>query len=143
MSAILAVLIVADTTLVKLPARKRIGALAYAIFARGNDLGNGRIFYPVVAIPATLLVFAATIMGFAARSPALLLLALSASSFASIAHFIATCRAAPIMLSIGKTENDEGILTAKLDRFAFWHGIRARFQLLAFLAVLWALVLAR
>lgn len=30
-----------DTALVKLPARRRIGAVAYATFARGNDLGNG------------------------------------------------------------------------------------------------------
>ena len=29
-----------DTALVKLPARRRIGARAYAVFARGNDLGN-------------------------------------------------------------------------------------------------------
>jgi hypothetical protein len=30
-----------DGALVKLPTRRRIGAVAYATFARGNDLGNG------------------------------------------------------------------------------------------------------
>ena len=37
-----------DTALVKLPARRRIGAVAYATFARGNDLGNGLIVYPLL-----------------------------------------------------------------------------------------------
>jgi hypothetical protein len=30
-----------DTAMVKLPTRRRIGSIAYAHFARGNDLGNG------------------------------------------------------------------------------------------------------
>ena len=30
-----------EGSLVKLPARRRIGVVAYATFARGNDLGNG------------------------------------------------------------------------------------------------------
>lgn len=37
-----------DTALVKLPARRRIGAVAYATFARGNDLGNGLLVYPLL-----------------------------------------------------------------------------------------------
>ena len=35
-----------DTATVKLPTRHRIGAIAYANFARGNDLGNGLRVYP-------------------------------------------------------------------------------------------------
>ncbi len=49
-----------DVAAVKLPTRKRIGAIAYAHFARGNDLGNGIVVYPVIAILALLLVAAAT-----------------------------------------------------------------------------------
>jgi hypothetical protein len=30
-----------DAPLVKLPARRQVGPLAYAAFARGNDLGDG------------------------------------------------------------------------------------------------------
>jgi hypothetical protein len=132
-----------EASLVKLPARKRIGALAYARFARGNDLGNGLVVYPAWAILATLLVFVATIMAFAARVPAHPLVALCVSSAASILHFVATSRAAPVMLSIGKAPDDEPVLAGKLDRFARWHGVRAVFQVLAFLSVLWALVEAR
>lgn len=36
-----------EGAVVKLPTRRRIGALAYATFARGNDLGNGLWVYPL------------------------------------------------------------------------------------------------
>jgi hypothetical protein len=81
-----------DAALVKLPARKRIGSVAYARFARGNDL---------------------------------------------------TTRAAPIMLSLRTAPDEERVLEAKLDRFAFWNAFRAAFQGVAFLALVWALVVAR
>jgi hypothetical protein len=132
-----------EASLVKLPARRRIGALAYARFARGNDLGNGLFVYPPWAILAALLVFAATILSFVTGGSRPLLVALSSSSAASILHFIATGQAAPVMLSIGTAPDDERLLAAKLDRFARWHAVRAVFQVLAFLLVLWALVVAR
>lgn len=50
-----------DVATVKLPTRKRIGVIAYARFARGNDMGNGIVVYPTVAILALLLVAAATL----------------------------------------------------------------------------------
>jgi hypothetical protein len=43
-----------DGALVKLPARHRIGAVAYATYARGNDLDNGLWVYPSTAIGAAL-----------------------------------------------------------------------------------------
>jgi hypothetical protein len=72
-----------EATLVKLPARKRIGARAYAVFARGNDLGNGLWVY------------------------------------------------------------QESVLAQKLDTFARWHAVRAAFQVLTFLVLIWSLVVAR
>jgi len=47
------------------------------------------------------------------------------------------------MLSIGKTPDNEIVLAGLLDRFARWHAVRAVFQVLAFLLVLWAMVEAR
>jgi hypothetical protein len=128
-----------NVTLVTLPARKRIGAPAYARFARGNDLGNGLFVYPPWAILSTLLVFAATILAFAGGAAVRLLALLSASCATSILHFIATSRAAPVMLSIGKAPDEESVLAEKLDRFARWHAVRTVFQVFAFLLVLGAL----
>ena len=50
-----------EVALVKLPTRRRIGSVAYAAFARGADLGNGRVVCLTVAIGAALLTFAATV----------------------------------------------------------------------------------
>jgi hypothetical protein len=130
-----------DTALVKLPARRRIGAVAYATFARGNDLGNGLIVYPLLGIGAAALAVLATVLAFVERSPMEVLLLLSLASLLSILHTFATTRAAPVMLSLKDTQDDEALLTAKLDSFARWHAFRATFQVLAFFVLVWALAL--
>jgi hypothetical protein len=47
------------------------------------------------------------------------------------------------MLSLRTAPDEERVLEAKLDRFAFWNAFRAAFQGVAFLALVWALVVAR
>ena len=59
---------------------------------------------------------------------------------ATVVHSAGTAKAAPIMLSLRGTPDEEAVLTAKLDRFAFWHGFRTVFQISTFLVLLWALV---
>ena len=130
-----------DTALVKLPARRRIGAVAYATFARGNDLGNGLVVYPLLGIGAALLTVLTTAVAYIERSPMEVLLLLSLASLLSILHTFATTRAAPVMLSIKDTPDDEALLTAKLDRFARWHTVRATFQVVAFFVLVWALAI--
>jgi hypothetical protein len=131
-----------DGALVKLPTRRRIGAVAYATFARGNDLGNGIWVYPATAISAALLTIAATIVAYVERAPMALLALLSVATVLSIGHFLATARAAPIMLRVGKTPDDDTLLSPLLDRFARWHAVRAALQALTFFVMLWALVVA-
>ena len=132
-----------DGALVKLPTRRRIGAVAYATFARGNDLGNGLWVYPPTAIGAALLTVAATVVASVERQPAALLVPLGIAMLTSIGHFVATSRAAPIMLRVGKTPDDATLLAPLLDRFARWHAVRATLQVLTFLVLLWGLVVAR
>lgn len=132
-----------DTALVKLPARRRIGAVAYATFVRGNDLGNGLIVYPLLGIGAALLTVLTTALAYIEHSPMEVLLPLSLASLLSILHTFATTRAAPVMLSIKGAPNDEALLTAKLDRFARWHTVRATFQVPTFFVLLWALGVVR
>jgi hypothetical protein len=131
-----------DTALVKLPARKRIGALAYATFARGNDLGNGLVVYPLLGIGAVLFTVLATAIAYLEHSSMGPLLLLSLASLLSLLHTFATTRAAPIMLSIKDAPDDEALLRVKLDRFARWHAVRATFQVLTFFVLLWALVVS-
>jgi len=129
-----------DTALVKLPAHLRIGAVAYATFARGNDLGNGLVVYPILGISAALLTVLTTVIAYLEHSLMELLLLLSLASLLSLLHTFATVRAAPVMLSLKDVPDDEALLRAKLDRFARWHAVRATFQVLTFLVLLWALV---
>lgn len=128
-----------DVAAVKLPTRKRIGALAYANFARGNDLGNGLIVYPALGILALVLVFGAAICAYFAHSPSAVMLGLTVACIGTIAHSACTAVAAPIMLSLKDAPNEEKKLTAKLDAFAGWHTWRAIFQFLTFVALVWTL----
>jgi hypothetical protein len=132
-----------EGVLVKLPARRRIGVVAYATFARGNDLGNGLVVYPTWAVSAALFTFLATIVAYVEQQPTGLLVPLTLASVTSIGHFLATSQAAPVMLSLKRTPDDEAILTAKLDKFAHWSAIRAALQVVTFLFLMWALVVAR
>lgn len=130
-----------DTALVKLPARRRIGPVAYAAFARGNDLGNGLVMYPILGVGAAFFTVIATIIGYLEHFPMELLLPLSLASLLSLLHTFATTRAAPVMLSIKDAPDDEALLRAKLDRFARWHAVRAICQVATFFILLWALIM--
>lgn len=132
-----------DGVLVKLPTRRRIGAVAYATFARGNDLGNGLWVYPSTAISAALLTLLATIVAYVEHASAGVLVPLSIAALTSIGHFLATSQAAPIMLRVGKMPDDEALLSPLLDRFTRWSEVRAVLQVLTFFVILWALVVAR
>ncbi|HEY6452211.1 MAG TPA: hypothetical protein VIX87_06400 [Steroidobacteraceae bacterium] len=129
-----------DVAVVKLPTRKRIGAVAYANFARGNDLGNGIIVYPTVAILALLLIAGATLAVYFLRLPQTVLLALFAACAGTVASFFCTAKAAPNMLSLRHAPDDEKLITEKLDSFSFWHTYRFAFQFLTFIATVRALV---
>jgi len=129
-----------DVATVKLPTRRRIGSVAYANFARGNDLGNGLIVYPAAGILTALLVFGATITTYLANQSATVMVPLLLACVGTVAHSACTAKAAPIMLSLRRAPDDESVLTAKLDRFAFWHACRAVLQFATFTVLLWALV---
>src|SRR2546429_9963160 len=132
-----------EGSLVKLPARRRIGVVAYATFARGNDLGNGLVVYPVWAISAALLTFIATIVAYVQQQPAALVIPLTIASLTSIGHFLATSQAAPVMLSLRHTPDEETTLPAKLDKFERWSAVRTTLQVLTFFVLIWALIVAR
>jgi hypothetical protein len=129
-----------DVAAVKLPTRKRIGVIAYAHFARGNDMGNGIVVYPAIAILALLLVAAATLVAHLTHMPDAVMFPLFAACGGTIAHFLCTAKAAPNMLSLRNAADDEAFLAHKLNAFATWHAYRALFQFLTFVALVWALV---
>src|SRR5215813_8005212 len=53
-----------DQSIKQLPARHRIGAVAYSRYSRAADLGNGILFYGILGIGAALLTIAAAISAY-------------------------------------------------------------------------------
>ena len=106
-------------------------------------MGNGIWVYPTTAIGAALVTIAATLAAYIERESGALFAPLTLATLTTIGHFLATSRAAPTMLRVSKTPDDAALLSALLDRFARWHALRATLQILTFLLLLWALLVAR
>jgi hypothetical protein len=129
-----------DKAVVQLPARHRMGVIAFAAFSRANDLGAGLVFYPVLGIGAALLTIVAALAVFLQSAPIADAWPLYISALFALLHSITTARAAPNMLSLRQSTAGEAQLTGALDRFAGWHNVRTVLQLLNFLMLLWAAV---
>lgn len=130
-----------DQSIKQLPARHRIGVVAYSAYSRAGDQGNGLFLYPPIGIGALLFAVAAAVSGHVYGLPGTLQAPLDISGILAILHSLTTARAAPINLSQRKYEpTDEANLALVLDRFEFWHNLRAVLQVLNFGASLWATV---
>jgi hypothetical protein len=95
-----------DVATVKLPTRQRIGAMAYANFARGNDLGNGLKVYPALVVGGGILVIVLTVAAYA-RGDTAILYPLYAAALSSVGYLAATAKAAPIMWSLRTAQDGE------------------------------------
>ena len=131
-----------DQSIKQLPARLRIGNRGDWAYSRAGDQGNGLFLYPPIGIGTLLFAVAAAVSGHLCRLPGRLQFPLDISGILAILHSLARpSRAAPINLSQRKYEpTDEVNLARVLDRFEFWHNLRAVLQVLNFGASLWATV---
>lgn len=130
-----------DQAIKQLPARKRIGAVAYSAYSRAGDQGNGLLLYPPMGIASLVLAVAAAVSGRLYHLPLTLQAPLYMSGVLAVLHSLVTARAAPINFSQRNYEpTDEANLAGVLDRFAFWNSLRTVLQVLNFAATLWATV---
>lgn len=129
-----------DRLLVQMPGWYRVGPLVFATYARATDLGNGRVLYPVLGISGPIATWAAFALALAMHAPRAVTVPLLAASVLCVLHSIATTQAAPAMLRIGRTEDDEAQITPLMNRFARVSVVRAILQALTTVALLWALV---
>jgi hypothetical protein len=128
-----------DRAIVAMPAWEQVGAPAWAEFSRHADLGNGLLLYPFEAIGSFLLILVAAVSRHIDRpARGRFELPLYAAVLLSAGGLFCTLKAAPIMLGIGHL-NDPAALQHALDGFYFWGDIRGVFQVLAFVAAVWAL----
>lgn len=127
-----------DQSIKQLPARQRMGAIAFSAYSRAADLSsNGIIWYAVLGIGSALLTIVAAIATFVAGNLQTLPILLAA--ILSVLHSIATMQAAPTNFSQRKVANDEAALTAVFNKFERWQTIRVILQVLTFIATLWAI----
>jgi hypothetical protein len=128
-----------DRAIVAMPAWEHLGAAAWAQFSRHADLGNGIVLYPLEAIGAFLLIVAATCSSLVGRLATKYIAArLCGAALLSAAGLLCTLKAAPIMLRVAYV-SDPAALQQAFEGFRTWGDLRGFFQVLAFVAAVWAL----
>ena len=113
----LAVGATADQAVKQLPARHRIGSVAYAEYARAADLSGGLVWYPPLGLGAAATTLAAATVGLRRRPSSTHTAALSAAAVGTLAHIASTARAAPTLLSLRHGDLDPDHTRDVLDRF--------------------------
>jgi hypothetical protein len=130
-----------DKVIVQLPARRRIGVIAYAAYARAADLGNGIAFYAAVGAGAAVLTVAAFAVAASRGAPGAVTGLLAAAALLSLVHSAMTARAAPTMFQIGRAGDAQAALAPLLIRFAHWSTARAAAQAATLIVVAIAVAL--
>lgn len=131
-----------DQAIKQLPARRKIGSVAYSAYSRAGDQGNGLFLYPPIGIGCLVLAVAAAVSGHLNHLVGAVEMPLELSALLAIMHSLVTARAAPINLSQRKyAPTDEVNLGRVLDSFARWNGLRALLQVANFGISLWATIM--
>lgn len=129
-----------DQSIKQLPARHRMGVVAFSVYSRSSDLGPGIIWYAILGIGAAVLTVAAAaaalLQGIALQHAGPVYVAAGLA----VLHSLATSQAAPTNFRQRKVANDEAALKAIFNRFERWQTLRVVLQVLTFAAVLWTLV---
>lgn len=128
-----------DKSIVQLTAWRRIGAAPWATFSRRADLGNGLIWYPPLGIGTMFFNIAAAVAVRRDRTvPPSAAAPIYAAAVVAVGHMLATAKAAPNMLRVGRTD-DPNSLEEALDGFTRWQAVRTGLDALLFAANLWSL----
>jgi hypothetical protein len=130
-----------DQSIKQLPARQRMGAIAFSVYSRASDLSSrGIIWYAVLGVGAALLTLAAAVADFFQGTATTHAIPLYSAAGLTLLHSFTTSQAAPTNFKQRKVVNDEAALIAIFQRFERWQTLRAVLQVLTFTAVLWALI---
>jgi hypothetical protein len=129
-----------DQVIKQLPARHRIGVIAFSDYSKAGDLGRGIAWYAALGIGAALLTVIAALVGLTDQPSTPAAAALWLAVALTMAHSFTTLRAAPLNFSQRTAAGDPARLAAIFDRFERWSTARAALQVLTLLSVTSALV---
>ena len=131
-----------DQSIKQLPARRRMGVIAFSAYSRAADLGNGIVWYAIIGVGAALLTIAAAVGAYLQVTPGPVVIPLYLAALTSLLHSFTTTQAAPTLFRQRQVKDDATQLTMIFDRFERWQALRAALQLATFGLALWALVAA-
>lgn len=128
-----------DQSIKQLPARHRLGALAYSAYAQAADFKGGLVWYPILAVAAVVATIGAAVVGLVDDPSERESVALILAAAGTAGHMLVTARAAPTFLSLRRFGADEHALSRVLDRFARLQTARAAVQVATLASVVWAM----
>ena len=129
-----------DQSIKQLPARHRIGVVAYSAYSQASDMGNGLFWYAGVGISAVLLSLATAVVAFFQHVSPVHAVPIDLVAGLFLLHLLITLtRAAPILLSQRRSQ-EAAKLSIIFDRFERWQTLRVLVDVLIFGVTLWALV---
>jgi hypothetical protein len=130
-----------DVSIRQLPARHRIGVLAYSAYSRATDLGTAIFWYSSVGVSAFLFALAAALVALLQRAPLAHLLPITLFASLWIVHLLITLIwAVPTLPRQRHVATDEQQLTVIFNRFERLQTVRVVIDVLIFGITLWALV---
>ena len=130
-----------DQSLKQLPARHRLGVVAFSQYSRSSDLAQGIVFYAVLGIGAAGLCISTALAAFIQKIGLQQGALIYASAILSLLHSLATSQSAPINFRQLKVPSDDAAALADIfDSFSRWQTLRCLLQLTNFAVCLWALV---
>ncbi len=130
-----------DVSIRQLPARHRIGVLAYSAYSRATDLGTAVFWYISVGVGALLFALASAAVALLQRIPMAHLLPITLFASFWIVHLLITLIwAVPLLPRQRDVATDEQQLTAIFTRFERLQTVRVVIDVLIFGTTLWALV---
>src|SRR5580700_10915770 len=122
-----------DVSIRQLPARHRIGVIAYSVYSQATDLGTARVWYPPLGIGTLLLALATAVMAFFQQVPLAHALPLFLAAILWMVHlFITLMWALPTLPRQRHFANDEQQLTALFNQFEHLQTVRAALDVLIF-----------
>jgi hypothetical protein len=128
-----------DQSIKQLPARNRIGVLAFARYSQAADLANGVPWYAALGIGTAVLSLVAAGSALTQHPGGVATAELVVLIIATVLHSAVTARAAPINHAQRTVGDDEAALTTIFDRFTRWQTLRVTLQTIALIAALGAL----
>ena len=128
-----------DQSIKQLPARRRMGVIAFSGYSRAADLGNGIVWYAIIGVGAALFTIGAAVSAYLQGAPAAVAIPLYLAALTSLLHSFTTTQAAPTLFRVRQVKDDAAQLTVIFDRFERWQTLRAALQLATFGLTLWAL----